>query len=169
MDLKSLIPFGGTGGLSRGSDDPFTSLRREMDRMFDDFTRGWHVPAALSTNGFLTPKMNVAETDRGLEITAELPGIDQKDIEVDVADGVLTVMARHKDEKEERDEKKHFHIVERTSGTFLRRLAVPFPPDEDKVEAHFENGVLKIVVPREAGTEKSVRKIEVRGSGAQPT
>ena len=77
MDFKSLVPFGRTGGLSRaGADtDPFTAMRREMDRLFDGFTRDWSAPATLSQGGFLTPRVNVSETDKGLEMTAELPGI----------------------------------------------------------------------------------------------
>jgi HSP20 family protein len=142
MEFKSLIPFGRSTGLSRATTntDPFTSLRREMDRMFDDFTRGWAVPATFGTSGMLSPKVNVAETDKGLEVTADLPGIDQKDIEINLADGILTLKAEHKAEKEEKDEKKHYHLVERSFGTFMRSFELPFEADTDKVEASFEKG-----------------------------
>jgi hypothetical protein len=93
-----------------------------MDRMFDDFTRGWAVPATFGTSGMLSPKVNVAETDKGLEVTADLPGIDQKDIEINLANGILTLKAEHKAEKEEKDEKKHYHLVERSFGTFMAAL-----------------------------------------------
>ena len=166
MEFKSLLPFGRSTGLSRATmnTDPFTSLRREMDRMFDDFTRGWVVPAAFGTSGMLSPKVNVAETDKGLEVTADLPGIDQKDIEINLADGILTLKAEHKAEKEEKDEKKHYHLVERSFGTFMRSFELPFEADTDKIEANFEKGVLKISVPRSAAAEKQVKKIAIKGS-----
>lgn len=166
MDLRSLIPFSRSAAPSRpGVDyDPFTAMRREMDRMFEDFGRG--VPALSQSfgNGFLSPKVDVAETATGLEVTAELPGVDQKDIELDLTDGVLTLRASHASEKEEKDEGKRYHLVERSTGTYLRRFALPFPADEDKVEASFDKGVLKIVVPKAANAEKPAKKIEVKGS-----
>jgi HSP20 family protein len=166
MDFKSLMPFGRSTGLSRtGTEsDPFTSLRRDMDRLFEDFTRGWGLPANLATSALLSPKVNVAETDKGLEVTADLPGVDQKDIEINLADGILTLKAEHKAEKEEKDEKKHYHLVERSYGTFMRRFELPFEADTDKVEARFDKGVLKISVPRSAAAEKQVKKIAIKSS-----
>lgn len=165
MAIRSLIPFGRTGALSRGDDsDPFFSLRRDMDRMFEDFTRGWAVPEAFRGNGFLSPKVDIAETDKGLELTAELPGIDEKDIDLELAEGVLTLKAEHQAEKEEKDEKKKYHLVERSYGTFMRRFALPFEADQDKVEAHFKKGVLHVFVPRSAQPEKATRKIAIGGA-----
>ena len=88
------------------------------------------------------------------EATADLPGIDQKDIEINLADGILTLKAEHKVEKEEKDEKKHYHLVERSFGTFMRSFELPFEADTDKVEATFDKGVLKISVPRSAAGGK---------------
>lgn len=166
MDFKSLIPFGRSTGLARGDGDfdPFLSLRREMDRMFDDFSRGWSLPSPASSNGFLSPRVDVAETDKGLEVTAELPGIDQKDIELDIADNVLTLKAERATEKEEKDEKKHYHLVERSHGSYMRRFALPFEADPDKVEASFDKGVLKVFVPRSPEAEKHVKKIAIKAS-----
>ena len=112
----------------------------------------------------LSPNVNVAETDKGLEVTADLPGIDQKHIEINLADGILTLKAEHKAEKEEKDEKKHYHLVERSFGTFMRSFELPFEADTDKIEASFEKGVLKISVPRSAAAEKQVKKIAIKGS-----
>ena len=108
--------------------------------------------------------MDVAETEKGLEVTAELPGIDQKDIKLDFADGILTQKTAHKEEKESTDEKKHYQLVERSHGSFMRRLAVPFEPDADKVEASFDKGVLRVIVPRSAAAERSISKIAIKGS-----
>ena len=162
MNIKSLIPFGFGSMPARGT-DPFGDLRREMDRLFDDFTKGWTLPE-MPGAGFLTPRVNLAETETGLEMTAELPGIDQKDIELDITDGVMTLKAECRGEKEEKDEMKKHHLVERTSGTYLRRFPLPFAAAEDKVEATFDKGVLKVVVPRAAAAEKPVSKIEVKAA-----
>ncbi len=166
MDFRSLVPFARSGGLSRtGADaDPFTAMRREMDRLFDGFTRDWSVPAVASGGAFLTPKVNVSETDAGLELTAELPGIDQKNISLDIADNVLTLKAEQTSEKEEKDEKRHYHLIERSEGTYMRRFALPFEADEAKVEATFDKGVLKVTVPRSADSERPSRKIEIKGA-----
>lgn len=156
--FRSLVPF------SRSGQDPFAGFREEMDRLLDDFGRG--VPSAPSSGkqGFLLPKVDAAETESGLEITAELPGFDEKDVSLDIHDGILTIKAEHKDEREEKDEKKRYHLVERSQGTFLRRFALPFEADADKATAHLEKGLLKVEVPRLATQEKGPRKIEI-GSG----
>lgn len=165
MDFKSLMPFTrSTTPMHSGETDPLTSLRREIDRMFEDFGRGWNLPSAFTSNGFLSPKVDVAETDKGLEVTAELPGVDPKDIALDLTDDVLTLKAEHKAEKEEKDDKKHYHLVERSHGTFLRRFALPFEADADKVEASFDKGVLNVVVPRSPAAEKQVKKIAIKAA-----
>ncbi|MBP0574263.1 Hsp20/alpha crystallin family protein, partial [Mycobacterium tuberculosis] len=71
----------------------------------------------------------MAESDKGLEMTAELPGVDPKDINLDIADGMLTLKATTEASKEEKDDNKHYHLVERSCGTFMRRFALPFVPD----------------------------------------
>jgi len=167
MNMRSILPFGRSSAPARTSEmDPFTEMRREMDRLFERFSgewpgRGW-LPMSLG-EGLKTPKVDVAETEQGLEISAELPGIDQKDIELDLADGILTLKAEHKEEKESKDEKKHYHLVERSHGSFMRHLAIPFEPDADKVEASFDKGVLKVTVPRSPQAEKNVKKIAING------
>lgn len=166
MDLKSLIPFGRTG-LTRGPAefDPFLAMRRDIDRLFDEFGRDlgrdWGFPALSGANGYLTPRVDVAETDVGLEMTAELPGVDPKDIALDIADGVLTLKATTETTREEKGAAKHYHVVERASGTFLRRFALPFTPDMAKVEAAFDKGVLKVTVPRSADEPKKTTHIAI--------
>jgi HSP20 family protein len=164
MNLKSMMPSGRTPSPARRDSDrdPFALMRQEMDRLFDSFTRDWSLPTTLP-GGFLSPKVDVAESEKGLEISAELPGVDQKDISLDLSDGILTLQAEHKEEKEEKDEKKHYHLVERSHGSFMRRFAIPFEPDADKVKASFDKGVLKVMVPRSAAAEKQVKKIAIKG------
>lgn len=156
MALPSLFSFG------RGGDaDPLLSLRREMDRMFQDMTRA--LPATTAA-GFLNPKVNLAETEAGLELTAELPGVKQEDIKLDLNQDVLTLEASTAAEKEEKDEKRQWHLVERSSGTFLRRFVLPFQPEPDKVTASFEAGVLKVTLPRPPETAKPSSRIPIQGS-----
>lgn len=165
MDFRSLIPFGrATDPLRPAMDEPFGSLRREMDRIFDSFTRDWPMAANLPAGGALLPRMNVAETDKGLEVTAELPGVDPKDITLDLSEGVLTLKADRKAERETKDEKAQYHLVERTEGSYLRRMALPFPANEDKVEASFDRGVLRILIPRAPEAEKPHRRIEIKAA-----
>jgi len=143
-------------------DDPFALMRREMDRAFDDFMRGWATPGAQLPEGVVSPRVNVVEKDKGLEITAELPGVDQRDIDLDLSEGMLTLTAEHKKDREDRDENDRYHVVERAHGTLTRRFTLPFEPDTDKVEASFDNGVLKVWVPRSPEAEKHTRKIEIK-------
>lgn len=161
MNIKSLIPFGFGSMPARGA-DPFAELRREMDRVFDDFTTGWALPETMG--GLMTPKVDVAETAAGLEMTAELPGVEAKDIDIDITDGVLTLKAKREVEKEEKDEAKTYHLVERSAGTYLRRLPLPFAALEDKAEATFDKGVLKVTVPRAAEATAPTKKIEVKAA-----
>ena len=159
-DFRSLIPFGRTS-MFRSGFDPFADMRREMDRLTDDFGRGWLTSGNGDSKGFLLPKVDIAETDKGLELTAELPGFDEKDVSLDVHDGILTIKAEHKEEREEKDEKKHYHLVERSRGSFLRRVALPFEADADKANAHLEKGLLKVIVPRLATEASKPRQIPI--------
>ncbi|MEJ2411341.1 MAG: Hsp20/alpha crystallin family protein, partial [Novosphingobium sp.] len=93
-EFRSLIPFG-FGSFGRGGSDPFAGFRQEMDRLLEDFGRGLPAAASGGKDGFVIPKVDVAETDAGLELTAELPGFDEKDVALDIHDGVLTIKAEH--------------------------------------------------------------------------
>lgn len=160
MALKSLAPFGSSSSPARGT-DPFGNLRHDIERLFEDVTRGWQLPAAFRGDGLLNPRVDIAETDQGLELTAELPGIDEKDIDLSLDDDVLTLKAEHKAEKEEEDKKKRYHLVERSHGTYLRHFQIPFTPDAAKVSASFDKGVLKVSVPRAAAEDSKARKIAI--------
>ncbi len=159
-EFGSLAPFG-RGFFGRGAQDPFGNFRKEMDRLIEDFGSGLPAAFAGSKGAFILPKVDVAETEAGLELTAELPGFDEKDVSLDIHDGILTIKAEHKEEREEKDEKKHYHLVERSTGTFLRRFALPFEADADEASAHLEKGLLRVTVPRQAPAEKKARSIPV--------
>jgi HSP20 family protein len=160
MDFRSLMPFG-RHDITQRAEDGFTSLRREMDRLFDGFTREWAMPPGPAA-GFITPKVDVVENEKGLVLTAELPGLEPKDISLDITGGILTLKAERKNEREEKDDKTQYHLVERSYGTFLRSFTLPFIADEEKVEAGFDKGVLTVTIPRATLPEKTVKKIEVK-------
>lgn len=144
----------------RGLSDPFTAMRREMERLFQEMGAGSPLPA-----GFVSPKVDVAETEAGLEIHAELPGVKAEEISLDLTEGVLTLKAERAEEKKQEDKDKRWHLVERSSGTFIRRFALPFAAKEEEITASFENGVLKVTIPRAAPEPKPQRRIEIKSGG----
>lgn len=159
MDMRSLLPFG--RAFAPAAQDPFAAMRREMDRLMGDFGGAAAASGAMPA-GFLNPKVDVAETDKGIDIQVDLPGIEPKDVNVELADGVLTIQAERKTEKEEKDDKKTWHVTERSYGTYMRRFALPFDADPAKVEAGFEKGVLAIHVPRPPEAAPKTAKIAVK-------
>ena len=154
-----------SGSLPGG--DPFLSLHREMNCLFDDVLRGVGLPAAGGQTGgtnLLAPQLDVSETDAEIRITAELPGVNEPDIQVELNDDILVIRGEKKFER--KDEKERFHFVERSYGTFQRALQLPFPVDPDRVQANFENGVLTVTRPKSAQAERS-RDIHVQGRRGQ--
>jgi HSP20 family protein len=143
--------------------DPFGALHREMDRLFEDFSQGepWRSLWGDGGGMALRPVVDIDEGDDGtLTVTAELPGIDDKDIEVQVDDSMLTIRG---EKRIEHDETKHNrHVSERSYGAFARRIALPFEADPDQVKAHFERGVLTVTVPRPPEAKAKARRIEVQ-------
>lgn len=136
-------------------------LWREMDRLFDDLTRSARAPGAHAKSEFAHPAVDVSESVKGFEVRAELPGVEEKNINVEYNDGTLSLRAERSFEKEDKDEKKRYHLMERSHGTFLRRFRLPFEADPDKVEASFSNGVLRIFVPRPQSAKPHTKKIEL--------
>ena len=156
MDLRSLMPVGRDRDVAR-NDNPFMSLQRQIDRLFDDFTRGF--PAfSGGGNSEMLPSVDVTETDKQIEITAELPGLEEKDVQVNFADNVLTIRGEKKAEKEEKD--KAYRLVERSYGSFVRSLELPDGVDVNAIKASIDKGVLKVTVPKPAPAQ--VKKIDVK-------
>ncbi len=145
-------------GRSSGN-DMFSSLQREIDNVFKDFGRG--LPAWGGLGGDTMPlKLNVAETDKAVEVTAEIPGVEAKDINVQLKDGVLTIKGEKKFEKDEKQ--KDYRMIERSYGIFERSFTVPTEVMADKVDASFDKGVLKILLPKAPEAQAKVQKIEVK-------
>jgi HSP20 family protein len=158
MNLKSLIPINRDRGVTRMEGHPFSSLQREVDRLFDDFTRGFPAFGFGGTRD-LVPSVDVSETDKELLIAAELPGIEEKDVHIDVSGNVLTIRGEKKSESESKD--KNYRLIERSYGAFSRRLELPAGVDLDAIKAKMEKGVLTVTVPKPA--EAQSKRIEVKG------
>jgi HSP20 family protein len=116
-----------------------------MDRVFEDFfgSRRWGL---IPWEGEWTPAMDVAETEGEVVVKAEVPGIDPKEIDISLSGDVLTVKGEKKSEREEK--KENYHLVERSYGSFLRSVTLPAAVNADKIEAHYEKGVLTITCPK---------------------
>jgi HSP20 family protein len=166
---RSMIPlFGRSLPEQPGpSTDPFLQLHREMNRLFDDLWRGSTMPMAGSSPKAMmaAPRVDVSETEKEVKICAELPGVDEKDVQIELDEDVLTIRGEKKAEEERKDE--NYHVMERSYGSFARSIRLPFDIDPDQVRASFENGVLTVVLPKQAARQK-VRRIEIKPSaGAQ--
>ena len=160
MNLRSLIPSGNGGSRVNPSGNPFGFLHREIDRLFEDFTRG--LDATGQTQANLVPSIDVAETDKEIVITAEMPGLERKDVEISLENDMLTIRGEKKVEREKEDKNKSYHLIERNYGVFYRVLQLPPGVDPSKVQATMANGVLKITIPKPARSE--TKKIEVKES-----
>jgi len=144
--------------------DPFSVLRAEMDSLFDSFMSGLPAfPGMSGTSGgpgfALSPQVDVRETEKEIVVEAELPGIDEKDVSLSLQDGILTIRGEKKYTHDQ--EKENYRMMERRYGSFQRSLRLPDTVDEDKVEASFDKGVLKISLPKWPETIGKERKIPI--------
>ena len=143
--------------------DPFSAMRAEMDRVFENFRgRGWPtMPSLLTPSGedLVVPDMDIRENDKEIVIEAELPGMEQKDIDVSLKNGMLTIKGekRSEEEKEEDD----YHLTERRYGSFQRGFRVPETVDPDQVEASLEKGVLHVKMAKKPEASSEAKKIAV--------
>jgi HSP20 family protein len=147
--------------------DPFGTLRSEMDRLFDSFMGGLPTfPSMFGPSGSrafaLSPSMDVKETDKEIVVETELPGLDDKDISLTVQNGILIVQGEKKLDYDE--EKENYHVMERRYGSFQRSLRLPDTVDENNIDARFDNGVLKVTLPKRPELAGEQRKIEIRKS-----
>jgi HSP20 family protein len=165
MAHHSLTPFR-LGRSLAGGGDPFLSLHREMNRLFDDALRGFDRPAMAGSGmgNFIDASMDVSETENEIRVTAELPGVAESDIDVSLDDDMLTISGEKKFEK--KDDKENYHFMERSYGTFQRSLRLPSSVDPDAVKASFRNGVLTVTIPKSAQQSRSHR-IAVEGESSE--
>lgn len=171
MAMKSQDNLPSTRSEGRQVWAPFDELHDRIDRIFSDFSRGFGMPdlwgdggrmgtSMWGGNGRLMPSMEMHEADGKVMISAELPGVDEKDIDISVQDDMLTISGEKKSEVEHKEGAGH--RTERSYGRFSRSVSLPFAIDPDKVEARFDKGVLKLTIPRPAEAQQHVKKIPIK-------
>jgi HSP20 family protein len=141
--------------------NPFSLLHHEMGSLFDRFYRTFDVgPWFEEDNGFFSPKIDVTEGEKEIRVTAELPGIDENDVEVLLGRDSLTIRGEKKDERENRG--KDYYHSECSYGSFSRMIPLPEEVNTEKAEAHYRKGVLTVTLPRTEETIKDTKKINVK-------
>jgi HSP20 family protein len=168
MNMRDLIPWSRNGSRTPslfrdGPASPFLALHREVNRLFDDTFRNFDVPSQVGPSLFgrlpSWPNLEISETDKELRVAAELPGLEEKDVEVLLADGVLTIRGEKKAEVDDKERQ----FSERFYGSFERQVPLGVEVEADKVEASFKNGVLRVTLPKSAAAEAKVKRIAVNG------
>lgn len=165
---------GGAGGRrSEAVAHPLQSLREQVDRLFEDFASGlshfpfgrrvseiepfWRSP---TSTGLALPAVDVVEKEDAFKISAELPGMEDKEIDLTLANDVLTIKGEKKEEKEEK--RRGYYRAERRYGSFQRSFRLPESVNQDKIEASFEKGVLTIVLPKSEEARKREKRIAIK-------
>ena len=169
---KSILPWkrNKNEGVMRPLDDnPFMALHQQMNNLFEDFFGDFEGALRSPAQGFLSrgafgqvPSVDVAETDDEVTVTADLPGLTEKDVEVTLDDDVVTIKGHRSEQRE--DKQRNYHVMERSYGEFQRAVALPAGIDRDKVKAEFKNGVLKLTMPKQPEAKAHRRKIEIKAA-----
>ncbi len=159
-EAKAPVPTGGDW-----FDTSFMELRRQMDRLFDSFAGGMQLPSLGASfdlpalRGAVPVRFDVSESNDAIEVSAELPGLDEQDVEVVLENGVLTVKGEKKAESKKKE--KDYYLAERSYGSFRRSFRLPDTVDEDKINADFDKGVLKLVLPKLAEAKSKAKRIQI--------
>jgi|WetSurSiteA1Bulk_404760.scaffolds.fasta_scaffold00295_6 HSP20 family protein len=161
MAKKTIVPVQKESLPARREDlNPFALLRQEMNSLFDNFFSGF-APESFETRlGAFSPRVDIAETDKEIKVTAELPGMDDKDIDVALTRDMLTIRGEKKEEKEEKG--KNYYRMERSYGSFSRSVPLPSEIDTNKVKADFKKGILTVTLPKTPQAIKETKKIQVK-------
>jgi len=185
MSLKKLIPWnwfkreeedsGQAIPVQRNMDydrayaigNPIGQLHHEMERLFDRFFHSFgmgksgyeSLPFPRLTDGLLKPTLDLGATDKAYTVTVEIPGVDEKDIKLEIINDSLTIRGEKKQETEEKD--KNFYRLERSYGSFQRVLSLPEDINQDGVKANFKKGILTVTMPRKALPKADVKQIAV--------
>jgi HSP20 family protein len=166
-DKKGVKPIGAPAQWA-----PMETLRREIDRLFEGMSGSWPFASGRNPLDFvgwpreaqwrLTPAVDVAESDKDFEITAELPGMNENDVELTLANGNLVIKGEKKEERESRE--TDYYLSERRYGSFVRAFELPASVDAAKIEASFAKGVLRVKLPKSAEAQKNETKIPVKAA-----
>lgn len=166
MNVRDLIPWGRENNPAptvyrNEQTTPFLSLHREMNRLFDEAFRDFGAPSLFGRMP-AWPSVEVADTDKEIRVSAELPGLEEKDVEVLMEDGVLTLRGEKKSEVED----KARQFSERSYGRFERRIPLGFEVEDDKVAAEFRNGVLTVTLPKPENAPARAKRIAINGGAS---
>jgi HSP20 family protein len=162
MSVRDLIPWTKGQQLSTGREsfDPFLTLHREMNRIFDEIFRGFgplgRVGNPVMEGQFAWPRLELSETDKAVTVSAELPGLSENDVQVEMADGVLSIRG---EKKAERSDESKF-VSERYYGSFERQIPLD-GVEEDKAQADFKNGVLTVTLPKAEQSTRNIKRIAI--------
>jgi len=137
-------------------------LHKDMDNLFGSLMRGFDAAPFQDNTSLsqLTPRLDISETEKEYQVTAELPGVEEKDLDITLTKGLLTIKGEKKADKEEKG--KNYHRIERTYGSFERSISLPQDADQQNVSADFNRGVLKVTVAKKPEAIPTTRKIEVK-------
>ena len=157
--MQPLFPRSSRGGTpAEPSRDPFQALRQEINDLFSSFSsfpsRTW--------SGDIAPRLDVSETDQELDIDAELPGFDEKDVEVTLSGDTLTIRGERTNGQE--DKGKNYHVSERRWGSFTRSLTLPFDADPNDIDARFDKGVLHIAIKKPPSIAAKTARIPIKNA-----
>lgn len=165
---SNILPLrrrGNTMPARRENESPVMAIQNEMNRMFDQFFNDpftlLSVPSMRTMSDFM-PRIDISETDTDIQVTAELPGMDEKDIQLTLENDTLIISGEKKNDVEEKG--KNFHRIERSYGTFQRAIPLVSEIQQDKVEAKFTKGVLNITLPKTPAAAKQSHKISIKSS-----
>lgn len=167
MAMRSLSPFKwGRRNVPASTElSPLDAFQQEMNQLFDDFFRGFGLKPSPETAGALsafTPQIDMSEDDKSVKVIAELPGMNEKDIDINLSKDSLTIKGQKKEEKEQKGEQTYY--AERSFGSFTRVIPLPTEVNPDKAEANFSNGVLTVSMPKMHEEKKEQKKIEIKSS-----
>lgn len=167
MNMRDLVPSiwrRNVPSTARGEqEEPFYSLQREVNRLFDDFFRDFDVaPFGFGSERLkaFSPSIDIKENEKEILIRAELPGMEEKDVEVNLMEDRLTIKGEKKEEKE--DKASDYYHMERSYGVFSRVIPLPGKVDTKKAEAHFKNGVLSVKLPKTEDAKVKGKKIPIK-------
>ncbi|HMK50112.1 MAG TPA: Hsp20/alpha crystallin family protein [Thermodesulfovibrionales bacterium] len=160
MPKKTPAPSKQAVPVRKQETNPFADFRTEMNSLFDNFFRGFEMEPSWARLGAFNPKIDVKESAKEISISAELPGLDDKDVVVSLTKDTVTITGEKKQEKESKG--KDFYRMERSYGSFSRTIPLPSEIDPDKVKAEFKKGILSISLPKTAKAIKDMKKISVK-------
>ncbi|MGA1869637.1 MAG: Hsp20/alpha crystallin family protein [bacterium] len=165
MALKDIIPRPKRDIAPKREENIFLSLREEMDNLFERFFNRFSMMPSYFEDmdrefGDFSPKIDMKESDKEVKIFAELPGLNEKDLDISVSEHSLTIKGEKK--KEVEDKKENYYRMERSYGSFYRTIALPEGVDTNKVDATYRKGVLNIIIPKTVKAIESRKKIEIK-------